>query len=947
MSGSVSAERDNGRVDAVFEREAAVAAIHELLDEARAGSGGTLFLVGEAGLGKTTMLELARSLAGDAFDVIHGQGDPMESALPFGIVSQSLRELPTGWAPVPLQPPVPGAEARAALFYEALRLLQESTQKPTLLMFDDLQWTDPDSLRLAMFLVRRIPALKVAALATLRLWPAAALQAARQAVNSGRARIQTLSPLSEEAAMQLLQQRVGRPLQPDEERQLWSLTSGNPLLIEQAALRLTRRQAVPNVDEQHPDRAERELVLSRFLGISELERRYAQTASVFGTRFEPALAAEVAGLEEEDAGQALEALCRGGLVRGAAPAAAEFVHPLFRQALYEDLAEPLRAHRHAHVFKVMMAHGLDPAEAVEHAKLGHLVGDQQAIDALERVGQAAATAGAFSVAREHLLTAAQLAGDQAGDHLLLSLAEAMLASGQTAEAIPLCRRVLDRANAPDAARAAAHRRLAVALYVAGQTRESDQELQGALSTAAGDSREAVQALLDVAAVHWITRGPRHGLELAAQARTRAQDAAADLEARAEATRGFCAYQCGDPAGLSAVELAARRAELDPVADLSNLDWSWGTLSMHVAIANFSERFEDAERVFGIARDAAERVGAPMASVALTITQAGALVRQGRLNESLELADHADILIGLTPALAPWAAWVRALILFEMGRGDESEAACNRLAELLGDDEQWLPMLRLWLHRLRAGLLEWRGQIAHACLLFERAEALAEATGILEPCVVPWMAEAAAAYLAADRVDDAMRLAGRLDKRSAGFPCRWPKAMAAMVKGRIAESQGRPEEAQRHFESAVKTLDGLRMPLAEARVLLAYGAFLRRHSEPRRARPVLGKALQLTEAAGAGWLAHKAQEELAAAGGRRLRKEHPDELTAQESRVADLTSQGLSNEQIARAMVVSVKTVETHLHHVYDKLDIRSRRELILRSAQLEHATPSTAQTRLQ
>jgi DNA-binding NarL/FixJ family response regulator len=124
-----------------------------------------------------------------------------------------------------------------------------------------------------------------------------------------------------------------------------------------------------------------------------------------------------------------------------------------------------------------------------------------------------------------------------------------------------------------------------------------------------------------------------------------------------------------------------------------------------------------------------------------------------------------------------------------------------------------------------------------------------------------------------------------------------------------------------------------MPLVEARTLMAYGGFLRRQSEPRRARPHFARALELAEASSAVRLAEEASQELEAAGGRRLRNKHPDELTPQESRVAALAGEGLSNEQIARAMVVSVKTVETHLHHVYDKLGISSRRELIRRATQ--------------
>jgi len=917
----------------IWERESAIGAIERLLDEARAGSGGTLFVVGDAGLGKTTMLELARSLGGSEFDVVLGCGDPMESSLPFGIVSQTLRDLPTGWTPVALKPPSPGAEAHAALFYEALRLLQESTERPTLLMFDDLHWTDPDSLRLATFLVRRIPSLKVAALATLRPWPQSALQASRQAVHAGYARVETLTSLSREAARRLLEDRAGRAVGNDETPRAWALAGGNPLLLEQVALSMRRGAGIPELAGGHADATARELILTRFLGVSEREMRYARAASIFGTRFEPGLVVEVAGMEQADADEALDALCSGGLVRTATGGSAEFVHPLFRQALYDDLSEPVRVRRHAQAFRTIMAHGLGSSLAAEHALRGRLIGDAEAVAALEEAGRAAMSAGAIEVSREHAGAAVELAGNKASESLLAFRAETLLASGQVVEAIPVYRRILERPNIAREAKALAHRRLAVALYVAGQASESDVELDASFQSAAADPNQAVQALLDMSAVHWITRGPTRGLEFATRARKMAHNSTPEVRARAEAAWGFCAYQCGDPAGLGALEAVARVAERDPVADLSNLDWSWGSLGMYLAVADFAERFGDSERVFQIAFDAAERVGTPMSIVALAITRAGGLVRIGKLAEALQLADRADILLDLTPTLAPWSAWIRALIFSEMGPAEASIQSCERLTQLLGDDESRLPILRLWLYHLRAAQLRREGRVADACEFFQRAERVARTARVLEPCIVPWMQEAGLAYLACDRIEDSNRILQWLEELSSPLACRWPKIAAARVRADMAERKGKIEEVLRHYDAALKWHAGLPMPLVEARTLMAYGGFLRRQSEPRRARPHFARALELAEASGAVRLAEEASQELEAAGGRRLRNKHPDELTPQESRVAALAGEGLSNEQIARAMVVSVKTVETHLHHVYDKLGISSRRELIRRATQ--------------
>ncbi|NNM97103.1 MAG: helix-turn-helix transcriptional regulator [Candidatus Dormibacteraeota bacterium] len=120
-----------------------------------------------------------------------------------------------------------------------------------------------------------------------------------------------------------------------------------------------------------------------------------------------------------------------------------------------------------------------------------------------------------------------------------------------------------------------------------------------------------------------------------------------------------------------------------------------------------------------------------------------------------------------------------------------------------------------------------------------------------------------------------------------------------------------------------------MPLAEADTLIRYGEFLRRRGEPRRARAPLGRALQLAESCGAGRLAGIAAAELAACGGRRLRRAAADAtLTAQEVRVAELAAAGRSNAEIGAALFISAKTVEHHLGRIYAKLAVRSRRELM-------------------
>ncbi|MGH2985564.1 MAG: helix-turn-helix transcriptional regulator, partial [Solirubrobacterales bacterium] len=118
-------------------------------------------------------------------------------------------------------------------------------------------------------------------------------------------------------------------------------------------------------------------------------------------------------------------------------------------------------------------------------------------------------------------------------------------------------------------------------------------------------------------------------------------------------------------------------------------------------------------------------------------------------------------------------------------------------------------------------------------------------------------------------------------------------------------------------------------LEHARTLVELGAALRRAGRRRDARDPLRRGLDLARGGGALLLAERAQVELRASGARprRLRLTGIESLTPSERRVAELAAGGLTNREVAERLYVTKKTVETHLGHVYRKLEITSRKEL--------------------
>ncbi len=194
-----------------------------------------------------------------------------------------------------------------------------------------------------------------------------------------------------------------------------------------------------------------------------------------------------------------------------------------------------------------------------------------------------------------------------------------------------------------------------------------------------------------------------------------------------------------------------------------------------------------------------------------------------------------------------------------------------------------------------------------------------------PSHIPYAGDAIAAYLAVGRPADAERIARRL--AACPLPSRWPAATAAAGLGALAAHHDDLQAAETALAEAVRLLQPVPMPLAQSRILTAYAAVLTRRGQREKARQLLTDALQQAQGCGAGWHASQALTELRRAGGRG-RRIPPDQLSPQEKSVARLAQAGRTNRQISRELYLSVNTVETHLAHVYRKLGIQRRSQLI-------------------
>jgi DNA-binding CsgD family transcriptional regulator len=194
-----------------------------------------------------------------------------------------------------------------------------------------------------------------------------------------------------------------------------------------------------------------------------------------------------------------------------------------------------------------------------------------------------------------------------------------------------------------------------------------------------------------------------------------------------------------------------------------------------------------------------------------------------------------------------------------------------------------------------------------------------------PAVCAWRSEAALARLARGEADEAQRLvASELElARSLGTP----RAIGVALRAAGVVAGG--DEGATLLAEAASALGESPARLEQARALTELGSALRRAGRRKDARECLALALDIAHGCRASALAQRARDELVGAGARprRERLSGVEALTPSEARIVRMAADGLANREIAQALFVTARTVETHLTHAYQKLGIASREEL--------------------
>jgi DNA-binding NarL/FixJ family response regulator len=910
------------------------------------GAGRLLVLEGHAGIGKSSLIAAAQARAEDAgLRVLRARCGPLEQEFAWGTAVELLE--PTLPASSPGErarllgnpdTPVfrlfdrrvapdrsPAAQTVLAVIHGLFWLIADLAERtPLALLVDDAQWCDASSLRFLVYLLERLEQLPVAIVLASR--PGQQDQRPDlldRIASHDRSRTHRVRPLGLDSVSTLV-----RLMFEDATDAFCAAcaerTAGNPFYLRELllALRAERGSAgeieLAQVKGMAPRSVSRS-VLVRIARVDAGAGALARAVAVLGDRVELRHAVELAELADDDAAGALDALTNADVLAVGEPIA--FVHPLVGAAIYDDIPAAQRASSHLRAARLLDREDVDPQRVAAHLLASPPRAQAWVAGSLHAAARLAVARASPQSAARYLTRALQEPPAlQLRPALLRELGDALAMTGQLDAAVNAFDRAVQLLTDPQE-RAEVQLARGHALTTQGSHLAAAQASQAGLAELDDDTcelaRELRVAYVKSAAVEVSLRD----LGLAALEDLQ-QDPGRPL------TRG--------ERGLLAQHAAHASMAGEPqkrVRELVERAWGEGALlaaetadgptwSVLTGALSFSEQLTFAESVCDAALEDARRRGSPMAFATASYCRSYPLFHRGRINDSL-----ADVQLALGARGEGWEMFLPSahavLACNHVERGD-LDAARNAIA-LADNPDVHQNLGYSWLLDARGRLHIASGNPKEALSDFLAAGDLACRLSIPGPGMVQWRSGAARAAHAIGDADQAHALADDdlARARHVGAPGMIGRALHTL--GLIDPTDNGLELLQQAANTLARSPAGLE----HAHTLVDLGAAHRRRGQRTAAQEPLRQGLNLAHDGGAAALRERARVELAATGARPRKpiRTGIDSLTPSEHRVADMAADGHTNRQIAQALFVTVKAVEAHLHHTYQKLDINARKQL--------------------
>ncbi|MFC8349911.1 AAA family ATPase [Streptomyces sp. NPDC057280] len=905
-------------------RQRECAALDDLLAGLREGTSRVLVVRGEAGIGKSVLLEYAAAHA-SRVKVTWGRGVEADMELPYASLHQVCAPFLDGVEDLPQ----PQRDALRVAFGTAVGdppdrflvglavltlLTRASETRPVLALVDDAQWLDQVSLQTLEFVARRLLAEPVAMAFAVR-------DPEGQSALAGLPALQ-LSGLDAAAAGELLESAVGGRLEERVRDRFVAETHGNPLALLEFSRGRSAAELAYGVDASSAPVVQVPVA-------SRVERDFAGRLGALPAATRTLLliaAAEPVG----DVRLLTRAATSLGITPDAAPAKAagliefgepvRFRHPLVRSAVYHG-AEPEDRRAVHRALAEATDPLLDPDRRAWHAAQAADGPDEEVAAGLEQAADRARQRGGIAAEAVLLERAVEVTPDPwprgrralaaAEAHFSAAAPERATDLAAVADLYPLS--VLDRARLA--------RLRARILFARSRSDEAAPLLLNAAAqfTAAGSPLaretylEAISATIFAGRVHGPTGARAAAIAARASGAPSSGSKAADALLDGVAALLADGAQTGVPALREALdllqheELRTREATvrwllLAPVALESFIHWAWDLHAWDTL----------SSRAVRLARD----IGALGTLPPALIYAGGVHIHYGDFAEADRMIDEADAIATATGhaphkyATLVLAAWrgeadVAASIIEEA----RERAVQRGEVSLLGAMGYIQGVLFNGLARYEEAMEAARTGIEHDGFNF---------TGLS-------LVEHVEAATRCGELDQARASLARLTELTRAADSGWARGASARSAALLADG----EAADRLYRTAIEEFGRGGVAVEVARSHLLYGEWLRRAQRRSKAREHLRTAHDMFAAMPAHAFAERARRELLATGEQvAVRETTPTSaLTPQESQVAALAADGMTNAQIGAELFISPHTVEWHLRKVYTKLGISSRRAL--------------------
>ena len=908
-------------------REHERALVDELLERARRGRCDALVVRGEAGIGKTALLEYAVEQA-EGMTVVCALGVESEAELQFSGLLELLRPFLQHLPQIPPQQAKalrsalglcdPEAHDRFTIGAATLSLLAAAAESnPLLVVVDDAQWLDCATTDALLFAAKRLVADSVAILFAVRE------DEGRGFDPPGIERLE-LDGLTVDEAVGLLACCDAQAVVHEVAERLWEATQGNPLALLEVQSLLTAEQLLGREPLPEPVPAG-----------ATLERAFAWRAETLPVASQRALLVAAVSLsrELEPVSEALTAL---GIERAALEAAEDaglvriaggridFHHPLVRSAVFHGAAPSERRSAHRALAEAMRDRS-DLERRAWHLAWAALGEDEEAATALELAAQQARSRSSYAAAAAAMERAASLTADEERRlPRLYAAADAALHAGRADDALALLAGPLQADGRPRL-KAEALRLQGRIEYLAGRPkRAGDLLVEASVLLEDVDPRLAVEICTEACSAR-LGVGDADGMLAAAERAHALADGTEDEDVRRLVSLTLGWVLCYVGRSSEGTPLLQRAVE-SPEEVGAQLD-SLSLLRIGVAL-EWLERSREAVRYAARDVDEARAQGAVGLLPYLLYQQAWHANRAGLLSEAYAAASEA---LSLAREMDLWLPRVQALLVLvaiTAKRGAERE--CRSYAEELAGplEDAGLHGYRVWL-RQSLGLLELAlGNLDEAAHELEAAARGLDELGIHSRVIIP-RAELVETYARAGRTEEAEDVLVAL---GASLECQSPVSLAGGARGRGLLADDDRFEARFAEAFAEHTRSDDRWALA--RTQLCFGERLRRAGRRVDAREQLRLSLAAFEEMGAVAWAERARAELRATGEKLRRRKawEDEELTPQELQIALHVARGMTNREVGAALFLSHKTIEFHLGRIYRKLNMRARGELIMRFA---------------